>query len=67
MSSKVALVAWCQSCVQEEAIKYDWKIWEELNGKYHVFQLSADLYENGTVYAQLLFICKTKMKPLATT
>lgn len=60
-------MAWCQSCVQEEAIKYDWTIWEELNGKYHVFQLSADLHENGTVYAQLLFICKIKMKPLATT
>eukprot|EP00105_Crassostrea_gigas_P041582 XP_019925730.1 PREDICTED: uncharacterized protein LOC105335227 [Crassostrea gigas] len=61
ISSKVALVAWCQSCVQEEAIKYDWTIWEELNGKYHVFQLSADLHENDTTSKKEAFVISSNV------
>lgn len=60
-------MAWCRSCIQEDDIKYHWKIWEELNGKYQISQLSADLHENGTCYTQLLLICNIKMKLLATS
>lgn len=52
VSSKLALVAWCQSCVPEDDVIYDWHVWENLNGTYKRLLNSTE--EHGIVHFKSL-------------
>lgn len=54
MSSKLALVAWCQSCVPEDDVKYDWHVWESLNGTSKRLLMSTEKTKHGDAYFRSL-------------
>lgn len=54
MSSKLTLVAWCQSCVPGDDVKYDWHLWENLNGRYERVLMSTESQENGENLVQYI-------------